>query len=268
MENQRLNTIVDEINAFIKTKMGLLLNDLLVQSNEYEETKQQILGLPFVKQIIKEITEKQLFISKNDEIIVDALDLNLDLDLESITEDISDDIKHIFLKMNDDVKDDVKDEHIFLKIEETVFIKSEPVLDLDLDNEVEIIENPHLKITETIEVTDDDDNKTEIDSEIDASETNSDDHDSESETTEVDDIPVTTKEVEKEESEEEESDEDDNDESSTSVAEEEEGVFEIEINGTSYFTDNEKSGLIYKIDENGDPGDEIGVFKNGKPIFH
>jgi hypothetical protein len=264
MENQRLNTIVDEINAFIKTKMGLLLNDLLVQSNEYEETKQQILGLPFVKQIIKEITEKQLFISKNDEIIVDALDLNLDLDLESITEDISDDIKHIFLKMNDDVKD----EHIFLKIEETVFIKSEPVLDLDLDNEVEIIENPHLKITETIEVTDDDDNKTEIDSEIDASETNSDDHDSEteSETTEVDDIPVTTtKEVEKEE----ESEEDDNDESSTSVAEEEEeGVFEIEINGTSYFTDNEKSGLIYKIDENGDPGDEVGVFKNGKPIFH
>jgi len=49
---------------------------------------------------------------------------------------------------------------------------------------------------------------------------------------------------------------------------EDEEVFEISIKNKTYFTTNETSGVIYESDENGDPGDEIGVFKNGITHFN
>ena len=60
MQNNKLNTVVNEINEFIKNKVSLLLNDLLIQSNEYEETKAHILKLPFIQQIISELVVSQL----------------------------------------------------------------------------------------------------------------------------------------------------------------------------------------------------------------
>lgn len=45
-------------------------------------------------------------------------------------------------------------------------------------------------------------------------------------------------------------------------------VFEIEIKGKTYFTTDEKSGIIYACLPDGDIGDEIGMFVNGKPTFH
>jgi len=50
--------------------------------------------------------------------------------------------------------------------------------------------------------------------------------------------------------------------------EDDQEVFEIDIEGVSYYTDNEISGKIYKIDNNEEVGDEIGVFVNSKPKFH
>ena len=55
--------------------------------------------------------------------------------------------------------------------------------------------------------------------------------------------------------------------------EEEEGegdedVYEIEINGNTYYVSNEKDSVIYAADENGEITIEAGVYKNGKPVFH
>jgi hypothetical protein len=54
--------------------------------------------------------------------------------------------------------------------------------------------------------------------------------------------------------------------------EEEEGeeaeVFEIEIGGVTYFTEDEVNGTIYAKTDDEDIGDELGVFVNGKPKFH
>ena len=53
-------------------------------------------------------------------------------------------------------------------------------------------------------------------------------------------------------------------------AEEEGGdeeVYEVIIKGKTYYTSNEKSGVIYGVDENGDVSLEVGVYKDGKPIF-
>ena len=49
------------------------------------------------------------------------------------------------------------------------------------------------------------------------------------------------------------------------VEEEEEAeVYEIIIKGTTYYTTDELNGIIYEVDKNGDVGNEIGSFKNGK----
>ena len=48
---------------------------------------------------------------------------------------------------------------------------------------------------------------------------------------------------------------------------EEEEVYEVTINGKSYYTTNETSGAIYGLDENGDVSLEVGVYKAGKPTF-
>ena len=98
-------------------------------------------------------------------------------------------------------------------------------------------------------------------------------------------------EVEVEESEEEEEDEgdgarfgdiinnDDEEEVEIEVEEEEEveveveeedeeEAYEVTIKKKLYYTTNEIDGIIYSIDNDDEIGDEVGHFKNGKPVFN
>ena len=63
-----------------------------------------------------------------------------------------------------------------------------------------------------------------------------------------------TKDVQPEEEEEQE--------------EEEESVEEMDINNVKYYVTNTRNGTIYEMLEDGDVGDEIGKFVNGKPVFN
>jgi len=47
----------------------------------------------------------------------------------------------------------------------------------------------------------------------------------------------------------------------------EEEVFEIEIDDVTYFTNNEENGILYEVDETGEPGKQIGIIKEGEAIF-
>jgi len=67
--------------------------------------------------------------------------------------------------------------------------------------------------------------------------------------------------VEEEEAEEEEAVEEEE------AEEEEEEVYEVVIKGKTYYTTNEKNGVIYGVDKNGDVSDEVGVYVDGKPTF-
>jgi segregation and condensation protein B len=49
--------------------------------------------------------------------------------------------------------------------------------------------------------------------------------------------------------------------------EEDEEVFEVEIMGKNYYTNNISTGDIYAIDSAGDPGDQVGQYINGIPTF-
>ena len=68
-------------------------------------------------------------------------------------------------------------------------------------------------------------------------------------------------EAEKEEVEEEEAEEEE-------AAEEEAEVYEVNINGKTYYTSNEVNGIIYGVDEDGDVSLEVGKYVNGKPVFY
>jgi hypothetical protein len=47
----------------------------------------------------------------------------------------------------------------------------------------------------------------------------------------------------------------------------EEELFEIQIDGKTYATDNEINGVIYALVDDGDVGDKVGYFKDGKAFF-
>jgi len=50
--------------------------------------------------------------------------------------------------------------------------------------------------------------------------------------------------------------------------EEEESVYEVTIKGKTYYVMNETDSVIYDVDENGDISLEVGIYKQGKPVFY
>ena len=50
------------------------------------------------------------------------------------------------------------------------------------------------------------------------------------------------------------------------ATEDEEDIFEIDIGNKTYCTNDEKNGKIYNL-INDEIGNEVGFFKNGKPVF-
>ena len=46
-----------------------------------------------------------------------------------------------------------------------------------------------------------------------------------------------------------------------------EEIFEIDIDDTTYCTNNEENGFIYELN-NGEMGDKIGYLKDGEPFFY
>jgi hypothetical protein len=50
--------------------------------------------------------------------------------------------------------------------------------------------------------------------------------------------------------------------------EEEEEVFLVTIDGKSYFTTNEKNGMLYGVTSDGDVGEEVGYYENGEAGFY
>ena len=71
-------------------------------------------------------------------------------------------------------------------------------------------------------------------------------------------------EQEEEEQEEEEQQEEQEEEEQEK---EEEEVFEVVLSGTTYYTNDLTHGTLYAVDPNGDPGDEVGRFVQGKAQF-
>jgi len=48
---------------------------------------------------------------------------------------------------------------------------------------------------------------------------------------------------------------------------ESEEVFEIEIDDVTYFATDEENGILYEVGPDGDVGKQVGIIKDGEPIF-
>ncbi len=135
------------------------------------------------------------------------------------------------------------------KYEEILF---EPVIKV---KKVDIVEEEEVEEEEEEEVEEEEEEEVEEEKEVEEEE-------------EVEEEKEELEEEEKEEVEEEEELETEEEkEEEEEKDEDEEEVFEIEIKGKKYYTNNEVNGKIYSIDSSGDPDEEIGYFKNSKPIF-
>jgi hypothetical protein len=51
------------------------------------------------------------------------------------------------------------------------------------------------------------------------------------------------------------------------VTNEDEEVFEIEIDDITYYATHEENGILYAVEKDGDVGAQVGIIKDGEPIF-
>ena len=144
------------------------------------------------------------------------------------------------------------------------------------EGEVEETDEVEVEETDEVEVEDSDEVEVEDSDEDEVEETDEDEVEEtdEGEVEETDEGEVEeTDEGEVEETDEGEVEETDEDKmeiesiDETEVEETEDEVFEYAINGVSYYITHEINGIIYKIDDDEDVGDQIGVIINGVPSF-
>ena len=130
------------------------------------------------------------------------------------------------------------------------------------EEEIEVEETEEVEVEETDETEEQE--EVEETEEVEVEETE--EQEEEEEEVEVEETEE-VEEVEVEETEEEEEEEEEVEVEETEEQEEEE-VKEVTINGRTYYTSDEKNGVIYDVDENGDISLEVGNYVNGKPKFN
>jgi chromosome segregation ATPase len=180
----------------------------------------------------------------------------------------------------------LEEEHVRLKIEEKqeleVISKAESELEeeeseqddiLSVAEELSVAEIEEEEVEETEELEEEESEDTEI---VEDEET---EEESEKEISDEESIASLEEEVASLEEEvaslEEEvaSLEEDISETEAAVAEkvasleEEEEVFEIEIDDVTYYATSEENGILYEVDADGEVGKKVGIIKDGEPIF-
>lgn len=171
-----------------------------------------------------------------------------------------------------------------------VIVKLEPipgngeVIDLTQDSDQDEVEDQDevddVNIVYDLEEVEGDDDvidlsQEELEEEVEADEEEVDEEDEEDQdAVETEDQEEAEDEEAEEEAEEEEVEEEDEEEEVEEDVEaedqdavEEEEVYEIKIKNKTYYTTNEKNGTIYSVDKDGDIGDEVGQYVDGKPVF-
>ena len=240
-----LNNLLNEVNNNLNNGLKKIINNLSKKMNEYDDTFNSLIELP----VFKNYTEKLKL--ENGKLKSELLEYqqviknkNREFDaLNNVVVKLKDEI--VQLKANK--SNNNTEEHISLKIEEIVS-------DSSLHDRLiytKIIDVEEAEETEEVEEAEETE---EVEEEVEEVE-------EEEEVEEAEEAEEADNEEEEEEVEEEE------EEVEEQADAEEEVVYEIEIKGVLYFTNDEENGEIYKIDADGDPGDVVGNFKNGKAKF-
>jgi hypothetical protein len=250
----KLHSIVDNMSHKLKLDLDNALLKLITISDEYEETNRIIMTLPCVRKLVE----------KN----VDAIPhfeppLNISAALMSLMDYQEEEENH-----DQDHEEEEEEEDIVISeptFNEPIIAVMEEVLDEEAQEElsksrVEIV------ITELEQLLEEaGEQEAVVDEEVVDFGT-----DEEEEVVEEGEAEPVVEEGEAEEEEvveEGEAEEEEVVEEEMDEEEESESVFEVTIDGAMYYTTNTTNGDIYEADENGDPGDKVGEFVSGQPLF-
>lgn len=302
--NFNTDDILNEVNLVIKKGLEMILKDYMSRYNLLEKTHKQIMNLPSVLNELNKDDEpidtnedEPMFISiaamtkelvnegvKNIETKISRLEKNYDLILPIFDkimkkiDDLNEEVKYIkkspnevkVIKCNDVPPHDETRENIKLEIQEEQHSESEVEKE-----EVESVESGE-EVEKEVEEDEAVDEKEVVaeseEEEFESEEADEDDEEAVEEEVAESESVETESEVEEDESEEVEVEvevaESEEEETKSEKEEEEEELFEIEIDDTPYCTNNEDSGFIFELTEDGDVGNKVGVFKEGEPFFY
>jgi len=162
-------------------------------------------------------------------------------------------------------------EHIISEIDYTTDKEEEEEEEEDAESEEDVSDNKveesdisnnevKAKEVEEEEVEEEEESESESESEVGV------ESEEEEEVVEEEEVEekVKQEEVEQEEVEQEEVEQE---EVEQEEVEQEEEVFEIEIDDVTYYATHEENGILYAVDKDGDVGKQVGIIKDGEPIF-
>ena len=251
MNDSDIQMIIEQVTFLLKIE----LNNWNKKNKELvKETSEGILNLPIVKKIIGEYETKITNDAVSDEKINNVKNMVIDLKTE---------LQEIKAMLSSRPIISNVEPNIQLKITELENSNTNDLLDLEIINRL-----GKLDLKEEGEVNGEE--QEEEDEEDEEDEEEQDEEDEEDEEQEEEEQEEEQEDEEDEEQEEEEVAKVDKQESVISKVveeDEDEEVFEIEIDDDTYFTNNEENGILYEIDENGEPGKKVGIIKDGEPIF-
>lgn len=272
----KIDQMINDVTSIIRQN----IQDLLIESKELEDTNKAILHLPVVKKVIyayedSRVTTSQTKIepSTHDEENILSTKINaLEEKVNNfvLVNKIIGDLSREYNKLFEWAKSrDEKIEKMQGQMESIMtLLTNKPDTNEPIKLEIKELDKEEPLVTPTL--TDVNDLVTDVNEVV----SDTDDDDVETETTE---FVEEEEEQEDEEEEDEEEEKEDRKEEATIVTtpleepEQEEGeeeeVFEIEIDDITYFATHEENGILYEVDENGDPGKKVGVLKDGEPFF-
>lgn len=268
----KLHQIVDRLSSNLKIELDSALKNLLTMSDEYDETNRIIMTLPIVRKFVQNTCTTTNYIN----IVSNAL--------ESLKEYVGDDdefVPDVLLKEEKEEKKE-KEKGVEIVITEISDESGDDGECLESDSEEEDDTEEDDDSTDLINLLDTTDEESleeegtvqEDVEDIDVEEEEGSVEEEEADEEDVEDVVVEEEEDVAEEEDVEEEDAEDvvvsEEVEEVSVAveeEEEEGVYEVTINGEVYYTTDQENGVIYNSDDNGDPGDEVGNFVNGEAVF-
>ena len=249
IENERLKSIIHT-----HTNIGETTNNTLSRKEEH-------LNIDNIKSEVKsEIGEK---LSEAIGIIITEQDTKVKTSINGLYREIAFDVKADNL-VNPSLENYTNDESSDYEITEDESSEEESNEDVEIGTE----HNDALKV---IKLDEKDEEKVEEDEEkVEEEDDQEEGEEDEGDREEVKEEEGEEEEEEDEEEEKEEEEEEEGEEEEEEEGEEEEGeeeeeeeVYELTIKGKAYFVTNETNGDIYASD-NGDPGDIVGAYKNGK----
>jgi len=188
---------------------------------------------------VPKITDQTVsFVEEKTNKNVHTIDMEEDLDLSDLISN------KLFISQK--CIEEVKQEKLLVVVEKQDEVEpsvgvEEPLVDVEEEEELDEVEEPLVDVEEEVEEEEVEEEEVEVEVEV-----------------EEEEVEEEEEEVEVEVEEEVE----------VEVEEEEVDAIPVNINNIRYYTTSEIDGTIYSIGFDGEIGDEVGVYVNGKPILN